>query len=216
MVRCSEFYERWKRHPNFCEKSPATVSRIDHYLAMVEDLESTGIDVALVYKNFPEGVAREVLKITDPKIVESVIVNAAGMIKRGSKVSPADIKAWAGIESIKNNGENRENSLPLGKEDIPETSVKTATRPPEWPRAPAETIREAPIPSRVAVPPSSPRAVTFMVEADRSDMAAIRQMLSRHMVEDEQEAAQTCFEEGLNLIMDRIEAKVQEEAEAAE
>jgi hypothetical protein len=41
-------------------------------------------------------------------------------------------------------------------------------------------------------------------------------MIARHLAEDEQEAAQTCFEEGLAMIMDRIEAKVQEEAEAAE
>jgi len=127
MVRCTEFYERWKRHPNFCEKSPAVVRRIDHYLTLVEDLESTGIDAALVYKNFPEGAAREVLKITEPKVMESVILNTSGMIKRGNKVSPADIKAWINLATGKNNDENQRDKFPIGKKEGP-----VPTLPPGW------------------------------------------------------------------------------------
>jgi hypothetical protein len=45
---------------------------------------------------------------------------------------------------------------------------------------------------------------------------AIRQMVQRGLAEDEDEAVQSCFEEGLNLFMDRIEAQVQKETEDQE
>lgn len=332
-MRCADFYEKWKKDPNWCEKSPDSVREIDHYIETHSLLVEKGCDAGAVYKMFPARVVREVLKITDPATKERVLTNAAGMIKRGDKVASSDIKTWAGIEPPRKHGENPRDEPTMVGSDIPVASVKSVDslrvdclgwdesttlcrstsgitcdidtrirtgcpirhvgepeaeptleeirrdkgltklggaplRPPEeWPydycmkypetiacresgcpaltyvraglhicgisqirpenmngKLPQGCLRahaakgptEAPIPSRVAVPPKWPRAEQFTVEASRQDLAGIRQMISRHLAEDEQEAVQTCFEEGLNLIMDRIEAKVQEEAEAAE
>jgi len=98
MVRCADFYERWKKDPNWCQKSPDTVNQIDHYLGLVGELENLGVETVAIYKKFPERVARDILKIKDDKIRAGVIGNAAGMIKRGDQVSSADVKVWAGLE----------------------------------------------------------------------------------------------------------------------
>lgn len=265
-MRCEAFYERWKKDPNWCEKSPTSVREIDHYLETHALLVDMGCDAGAVYKMFPAGVALEVLKINSSAIKDRVLRNAAGMIKRGDKVSKGDIKTWAGIETPKNSEDNPREERGKPRSDIPEISVKIATLYDEWPidyvmkypetlacresgcllldyvrpglhicgiskirpenmggkypqgcpRARITTCEEPSIPARVVVAPSPKQAERFTVEASRSDMAALRQMIARHLAEDEQEAAQTCFEEGLAMIMDRIEAKVQEEAEAAE
>lgn len=97
-MRCADFYEKWKKDPNWCQKSPDTVREIDHYLSLVGELENLGVETAAIYKKFPEGVARDILKIKDEKIRASVMGNTAGMIRRGEKVSSADVKVWAGLE----------------------------------------------------------------------------------------------------------------------
>jgi hypothetical protein len=38
-MRCPEFYENWKLHPNFCEKDPQTAERIDAYLREIQKLD---------------------------------------------------------------------------------------------------------------------------------------------------------------------------------
>lgn len=98
MVRCAEFYERWKKDPNWCQKSPDTVNQIDHYLGLVNELENLGVETAAIYKKFPEGVARDILKIKDEVVRAGVIGNASGKIKRGDRVTSSDVKVWAGLE----------------------------------------------------------------------------------------------------------------------
>ena len=97
MVRCADFYEKWKKDPNWCEKSPDTVDLIDHYLELVDELKEYGIDPIAIYKKFPEGIARVVMKITDDTTHAKVIKNIAGKIKRGDKVSQSDVNTWLGL-----------------------------------------------------------------------------------------------------------------------
>ena len=40
MVRCDEFYAKWERCGNFCEKHPDTAERIDKYLNFIEKIEN--------------------------------------------------------------------------------------------------------------------------------------------------------------------------------
>jgi hypothetical protein len=40
MVRCKEFYEKWERCGNFCEKHKDTAERIDKYLDLIEEAEA--------------------------------------------------------------------------------------------------------------------------------------------------------------------------------
>jgi hypothetical protein len=97
MVRCADFYEKWKRDPNWCEKSPKAVEQIDHYLALVEEITEQGVEPIAIYKNLPEKVGREIYKLKgDPR--KTIVINSAGKIKRGEKVSTGDVNVWLGIE----------------------------------------------------------------------------------------------------------------------
>ena len=98
MTRCADFYEKWKKDPNWCEKSPETTRLIDHYLELVSVLESHGVELAAIYKKFPEDAARGVFKVKDKSLKEEVIKNIIGKLKRGEKVTNSDISTWAGIE----------------------------------------------------------------------------------------------------------------------
>ena len=98
MVRCADFYEKWKRDPNWCEKSPKAVEQIDHYLALCDEVAEQGADSVAIYKLLPERVARDVV-ILKAEIRKSVVKNIAGMIKRGEKVSSGDVDTWTGIIS---------------------------------------------------------------------------------------------------------------------
>ena len=112
MTRCKAFYDKWEKDPNFCDKSISTVQRIDHYLDLVHEIEAEGADIGAIYRKFPEAAAREVLKAGDEKR-EEIIQNTASMIKRGEKVSPADIRTWSGVESP-----------PIGTKRSPDNEVK--------------------------------------------------------------------------------------------
>jgi hypothetical protein len=99
-----------------------------------------------------------------------------------------------------------------------ERNCKLAGPPQPAPTPPPTQPAPPPAPSRVITPspPSHPNLQRYTVEADRQDQMAIRQMVQRGLAEDEDEAVQSCFEEGLNLFMDRIEAQVQKETEDQE
>jgi len=58
MTRCTEFYERWERTPNFCELGYHSVRLIDNYLKLVEVLASCGVKKETVLKHISEGAAR--------------------------------------------------------------------------------------------------------------------------------------------------------------
>lgn len=236
MVRCADFYEKWKKDPNWCEKSPAAVSRINSYLSLIDEIcERENLTPELVSINFPERAARAVMSVKDEAVKKVVINDAIDMVRRGVKVTSADVSDWIEIESREINGENRRDALPMGKSDTEingenrrdepgkpgsvtsEISVKPEPTPPQ-----GMTIRDVPPPPKPAPFSSSPRVIMpgdnpnihkFTVELNRTDMAGIRQMIQRRMCEDEEEAVQSCFEEGLNVIMDRIEAMIQMEAD---
>ena len=117
MTRCQAFYEKWEKDPNFCNKSLATVQRIDHYLDLVHELQAEGADVGAIYRKFPESTAREVLKLGSEKRKE-IIQNSAAMIKRGEKVCYLDIRAWSDVQSP-----------PIGGKVTPDHEVKPKSEP---------------------------------------------------------------------------------------
>ena len=129
MVRCADFYEKWKKDPNWCQKSPQTVRLIDFYLELVDSLEQVGANAGAIYRKFPEGTAREIFKIKDENIKQQVIKNAAGMINRGEKVSVGDIKVWSGTENAT-----------IVKKPSPKIDVKS--EPPE-PTEPPKTLTQS-------------------------------------------------------------------------
>jgi protein gp37 len=44
MVRCDEFYEKWRRCGNFCEKDPDTAAQIDAYLDQLQEIQEIAAD----------------------------------------------------------------------------------------------------------------------------------------------------------------------------
>lgn len=104
----------------------------------------------------------------------------------------------------------RPENMPKGK--LPEGCPKLPPVEPE----PAQPAPAAPLQRVLIAPPSHPNLQRYTVEANRQDQMALRQMIQRGLAEDEDEAVQSCFEEGLNLFMDRIEAQIQKEEEDQE
>jgi len=55
LVRCEEFYEKWKRDPNWCKKCPTAVFYIDRYIELTQRYPSL--------RKISEGAARPLLSI---------------------------------------------------------------------------------------------------------------------------------------------------------
>ena len=68
MTRCVDFYRKWEKDPNWCEKTRGAVSQINSYLELVTEISSRGIDKEVIYAKFPETAARPVISIKDPDI----------------------------------------------------------------------------------------------------------------------------------------------------
>ncbi len=43
MGRCKEFYDKWEREPNWCDKCQEAVRQIDNYLNLVKEFEDKGV-----------------------------------------------------------------------------------------------------------------------------------------------------------------------------
>jgi hypothetical protein len=254
-MRCADFYEKWKKDPNWCEKSPEAVRQIDHYLELVAQIEVEGVELAAIYKRFPERAAREVLKIKDEELKRTVLHNAAGMIKRGEKVSKSDILVWSGIE--KPSPEKPRNPTMVGSQrtvpDVkpaparcmyllkdgsgctaPDTVLQLCTEEkrnekncpldipdpvevPE-PRRLSDTLTGKENNTRSVLPTSGypTPATRYTVEANRHDVVTIQNMIKYGDANDEEEAVQTIFEDGVALWLDKIERHIEEEAARGE
>jgi hypothetical protein len=79
MVRCAEFYERWKKDPNWCEKSKGSVSKIDAYLKVCEELTKRGVEEEFLFRNFTEGAFQVYHTIKDVTVKDEVF---AGILTR--------------------------------------------------------------------------------------------------------------------------------------
>jgi phage N-6-adenine-methyltransferase len=75
-MRCEEFYEKWKKAGNFCEKHPKTASRIEKFLDLIvveldEELAKSEIFQGGNGPNGPvisEGASRPLISETDPDV----------------------------------------------------------------------------------------------------------------------------------------------------
>jgi len=148
MVRCADFYEKWKKDPNWCEKSPKAVEQIDHYLALVEEIADKNVDPIAIYKQFPEGATREVYNLKGDQRAE-IVTNVAGKIKRGEKVSPLDIKTWLGIES-KPTPKSDETKRTIVPNVTPDVEVKVEK---PVPYIPVHVPQDVPVPVRELLAP---------------------------------------------------------------
>jgi hypothetical protein len=92
MTRCKSYYEKCEREGyEWCEKNKATVSRIDSYLNIVNAVTSVGVDKEVVFSNFSEWAARPLFKMENVADRQQIIINIAGMLKKGENVSAAEV-----------------------------------------------------------------------------------------------------------------------------
>jgi len=96
VTRCVEFYDYWDEHPDFCGKSPATVSYINSYAKVLNELKEHGVEKSFTIVNFPEGNARPIFPLKDP-IRTQVLKNVASWLLTNRKPSLADVKAWTSL-----------------------------------------------------------------------------------------------------------------------
>ncbi len=73
MSRCIEFYEKWQREPNWCEKCPSAVSQINSYIELIEKLEQKGVSKEFTIVKLPEGAARPLFQEKDSLVKEKAI-----------------------------------------------------------------------------------------------------------------------------------------------
>lgn len=80
MVRCDEFYEKWRTAGNFCEKHPDTVTRIEAYLDLEPEIDEEVAKSEILYNPsapmvsiITERACRPLINIRDPEKRKEVI-----------------------------------------------------------------------------------------------------------------------------------------------
>ena len=76
MVRCDEFYAKWERCGNFCEKHPDTAEEIENYLDFIEEIENrAGISeqAKKAIAGASEGALRPLIRERDNQIRQEAI-----------------------------------------------------------------------------------------------------------------------------------------------
>lgn len=73
MSRCVEFYTKWEKDPNWCEKCPSAVRQINSYMELVDEMERRGISRERTIVQLSETAARPIFSIQDENIKEKVI-----------------------------------------------------------------------------------------------------------------------------------------------
>lgn len=82
MSRCVSFYNKWERDPNWCEKCPDSVRKIDKYIDLLETFESKGITREQTIVCLPEGSARPLLAEKNLEIRAKAISHIENTLKR--------------------------------------------------------------------------------------------------------------------------------------
>ncbi len=123
MSRCIEFYEKWQREPNWCEKCPSAVSQINSYIELVETLEQKGVPKDFTFVNLTETASRPLFSeknhVVRQKAVEKICnnLNSRKGAGRGhkKKLTTGDVKKI--INTIKTEIQPP-SSIPVGKYNI--------------------------------------------------------------------------------------------------
>ncbi len=92
MTRCKEFYDKWRRDPNWCEKCKSAVSQINSYLGFIDELESRGVPREFTLVNLPESAIRPLFTEKDPNIKEGAIVSVKNWLETGKNPITGEFK----------------------------------------------------------------------------------------------------------------------------
>jgi hypothetical protein len=142
-MRCIDFYKKWEKDPNWCEKTRTAVAQINSYLDLVSEINTRGIDKDIIYAKFPEGAARPVFKIEDPEIRVKILNYLCACLNRSEKIQAGDlnnlIRSYEGKEKPEINVEQRREVVTnVASEPKLEPKPETEPLPPLSPDAPME------------------------------------------------------------------------------
>ena len=97
MVRCVEFYEYWRQHPNFCGKDRRSIYYIDSFVELLDSLIERGIPESATMVAISERAARPLFAVKKEATYNAVVDIIAEHVRKAQKVSEGDIKAWIGL-----------------------------------------------------------------------------------------------------------------------
>jgi hypothetical protein len=128
-MRCPEFYEKWKKHPQFCELSKASLSYLEDYLDLTDLLISRKIEEKDVYIHFPETSARPLFSIKDPEIRTAALNFVMISLKKKEDVPAKELKKLiSGLTKntklTENNAEQRDDEFTKVKSGSSVSEVK--------------------------------------------------------------------------------------------
>ena len=78
-MRCEEFYAKWERCGNFCEKHPKTAEEIDTYLSFIEQLNE---EEKRAFSPIPATTLRPLINEKDAEIKQIAISHVEKLVKR--------------------------------------------------------------------------------------------------------------------------------------
>jgi hypothetical protein len=158
MTRCTDFWKKWRKEPNFCGLSSTTVDEIEDYLKTVDKICTLGIKEDIVYENFPEGAARPLLRMNEGDPRTNVLNFVISSLKSGEKLTgktvQATIKRFLPEEPISKDDakvpqlRKPKAQLPVEKEPIKEPVVLHPELKPTSPYQPASgsiPVTDAPV-----------------------------------------------------------------------
>jgi hypothetical protein len=126
MVRCADFYKKWEKVPNWCEKTKGAVSLINSYLDLVAELSSRGIDKDIIYAKFSETAARPVFSLKNPETRVKILNYICSCLSRSEKIQAGDLK------NLVSSYEPKEKPTTTSNSDVNEfTKVNSQTPLPE-------------------------------------------------------------------------------------
>lgn len=97
MVRCDDFYRKWQKAGNFCEKHPSTAARIDAYLDMMRLLEKHDVS----YKNVSEHALRPLIRETDQRTVDLALDALVKLVdSRRDSENPSPVISCHDVKNI--------------------------------------------------------------------------------------------------------------------
>jgi N6-adenosine-specific RNA methylase IME4 len=82
MSRCADFYKKWERDPNWCEKCASSVRQINKYIDLLDSFEERGISKERMILCLPEDNVRSLLAISDPILKANVIQHVENVLNR--------------------------------------------------------------------------------------------------------------------------------------
>ena len=103
MAKCVEFWQKWKREPNFCGVGTQTAKSFDLYLKLADEIsEEYGIPVEVIYRNAPQTALKPILRFAkSSKMRQTVKQAVAETIKSKHAITAKYINSVMGREPVR-------------------------------------------------------------------------------------------------------------------